>query len=263
MAWSRTQTFTVSSQWNNTGGITCQATLTSAVAVGDVICVLTSLGGLDPSTVSSTLTDQLGNTYNRLSAAQGGKIWDATNAQGTDGWWCIVTVAGTPTITYTPNPSSSVPWIGFKGSHFTGGTSSTYRDSKGGFQATPGTGANAITTASVGAQNNDLLWAATFNDATTSSSEVAGTGFTGSTVDTTSGMLDEWLSATGAHIGSFTDATSGGTGTFATIAIAITSTAIASAAISGTVTSATTESDIVAGGKTIIITLTGDTWILP
>ena len=35
----------------------------------------------------------------------------------------------------------------------------------------------------------------------------------------------------------------------------------ASAALSGTITSATTEADIVAGGKTIILTLTGDTWI--
>lgn len=35
------------------------------------------------------------------------------------------------------------------------------------------------------------------------------------------------------------------------------------AAISGTITSSTLEADIVAGGKTIIITLTGDTWILP
>jgi hypothetical protein len=34
-----------------------------------------------------------------------------------------------------------------------------------------------------------------------------------------------------------------------------------SAVVTGTITSATTEADIVAGGKTIIITLTGDTWI--
>lgn len=35
----------------------------------------------------------------------------------------------------------------------------------------------------------------------------------------------------------------------------------ATAAITGTVTSAITETDVVAGGKTIIITLTGDTWV--
>lgn len=35
----------------------------------------------------------------------------------------------------------------------------------------------------------------------------------------------------------------------------------ATAAISGTITSSTTETDIVNGGKTLIITLTGDTWI--
>lgn len=35
----------------------------------------------------------------------------------------------------------------------------------------------------------------------------------------------------------------------------------ASAAITGTITPTATEADIVAGGKTLIITLTGDTWI--
>ena len=37
--------------------------------------------------------------------------------------------------------------------------------------------------------------------------------------------------------------------------------AAVSAAVSGTITAAVTEADIVAGGKTLIITLTGDTWI--
>jgi len=36
---------------------------------------------------------------------------------------------------------------------------------------------------------------------------------------------------------------------------------MATAVVTGTITSSTTESDIVAGGKTIIITLTGDTWL--
>ena len=36
---------------------------------------------------------------------------------------------------------------------------------------------------------------------------------------------------------------------------------MSTASITGTITSSTTESDIVSGGKTIIITLIGDTWI--
>ena len=35
----------------------------------------------------------------------------------------------------------------------------------------------------------------------------------------------------------------------------------ATAAVTGTATASITETDVVAGGKTIIITLTGDTWI--
>lgn len=38
-------------------------------------------------------------------------------------------------------------------------------------------------------------------------------------------------------------------------------TSTVSAVVSGTIVSSTTEADIVAGGKTVIITLTGDTWI--
>lgn len=36
---------------------------------------------------------------------------------------------------------------------------------------------------------------------------------------------------------------------------------VVSAAISGTITASVNEADIVAGGKTLIITLTGDTWV--
>ena len=37
--------------------------------------------------------------------------------------------------------------------------------------------------------------------------------------------------------------------------------ALASAVLSGTITASTVQADIVAGGKTIILTLTGDTWV--
>lgn len=43
--------------------------------------------------------------------------------------------------------------------------------------------------------------------------------------------------------------------------ITVEESAAASAAVTGTITPSATEADIVAGGKTIIITLTGDTWV--
>jgi hypothetical protein len=260
MPWTRITTFASSATFDISTHANANVTLGSAVSVGNVILLMTTVAA-QPSTLTSTMTDQLGNTYTRLSGAQGGQFWDATQTQGLDGWICVVTTAGTPTITYTPD-STARAWIAMKGSAFSGATTATLRDSKSSNQAIPGTGANAITTASLAAQSGDLLWGASFADSTTFSTIASGTGFTTSTVDSVSGMLDEWETASGAAAVTFTDATHGGTETYLTLAIAVSPSAIATAAITGTATASILESDIVTGGKTIIITLTGDTWIL-
>lgn len=237
-SWNRVQTFTQSAQFNGTAGLNTAVALGAPVAVGDTIVLETTVGADPNGLATCTLLDQLGNVYNRLSAAQGGQLFDASNGQGDDSWWCIVTVAGTPTITYTPDPAVGVyAWKSIKGSHFTGSdASSTRRDSKGALQASPGLGANAITTASIGAQAGDLLWGASGRPGTGSSgTEAAGTGFTGSVIDATSSFIDEWKTATGAGAATFTDATAGSSSTYMTMGIAITPGAGGGPALSGSV----------------------------
>ena len=220
MPWLRPQTFSQNAQFAVGPFTNTVVTLGSAVAVGDTLLLETCVGG-DPTTLAPTLTDQLGNTYNRLSVAQGGQLYDSVNLEGMDAWWCIVTVAGTPTITYKPDTAHK-NWIGIKGSHFTGSdAASSRRDSKGALQTNPGTGADLITTGSIAAVAGDLLWGASGNPGPSFLTEVAGTGFTTSTRDATTTLLDEWLTASGAAPVTFRDPTNGGGSVFMTFGIAI------------------------------------------
>jgi hypothetical protein len=252
VAWTRVQTFSQNAEFTGTFNASTQVTLGSAVAVGDTILLETTVGADPTGLTTSTVTDQLGNSYIRLSAAQGGQLYDSGNTQGTDAWWCIVTSAGTPTVTYTPGGGSK-QWMGLKGSHFTGSDpSSTRRDSKGALQTNPGTGANAITTASVGASSGDLLWAGSGRPGNPGTTEAAGSGFTGSTIDATTSMIDEWKTAAGAGAATFTDATGGGANVYMTYAIAITP--ASGADTTAPVLTAQTVSSITSSGGTPAVT---------
>lgn len=222
MAWTRVQIFSQNAQFSFAGPFANTAvTLGSAVAVGDTLLLATTTAG-DTTTFAPTVTDQLGNTYTKITAAQGGQLVDTPNAQSVDYWWCIVAHAGTPTITYKPDAASK-NWLGIKGSHFTGSdASSTRRDSKGALQTNPGAGANAITTASVAALSGDLLWGGSGDPGSGFATEAAGTGFTGSAIDATTGLIDEWKTAGGAGALTLTDATNGAAATYMTCAVAIT-----------------------------------------
>lgn len=223
MTWFRAQTFSQNAQYTASAAATTAATLGAPVAVGDTLALGTVVTGATTG-YAPTLTDSLGNTYTKITSAQGGQLFDSANSQSMDAWYCIVTNAGTPTITYKPDTTSKA-WLGLKGSHFTGSdAASIRRDSKGATQTNPGTGANLITTASIAAQAGDLLWGVSFN-AATFLTEVSGTGFTTSTRDATTAMLDEWLSASGAAAATFTDGTNGGASVYMTIGIAITTAA--------------------------------------
>jgi hypothetical protein len=222
MAWVRVRGYAQSTEFNGGGGATTAVTIGGAVSVGDTLLLGTTVGA-DPTTLgASTVTDNLGgNTYTRLLAASGGQQYSSVDNQGWDVWRCIVSTAGTPTITYTPGGGSQ-QFIGIKGDHFTGSDgASSLRDSKGAHQSHPGTGADAITTASVAAQSGDLQWALVANGDATSTS-TAGTGFTGTGADATTGMLTEWKTASGAGAATATDATNGGGDDYAIICQAIT-----------------------------------------
>lgn len=224
MSWSRVQGF-AANNWTGSNISSLPVTLGSAVAVGDLIVFLTTVGD-DPTLLTSSCADNLGggtpNVYNRLSAVNGGQLYTGAGGNaGFDAWWCVVTQAGTPTITYTIG--GSFPFVAFKGSHFTGSdAASTRRASKGQYQSFPGTAADAILAdaGTIASQNNDLLWVGSGDPTNGFTTMVAGTGFTASVIDATTQMIDEWLTAAGAHLGSYTDATNGGGAEYMTIALA-------------------------------------------
>lgn len=220
MTWVRSQVFSQNAQFSATLVTNTIVTLGSAVAIGDTILFVTTVGG-NTTTFAPTMTDQLGNTYNRLSVAQGGQLFDAGNTQSEDWWWCIATVGGTPTITYKPDAATG-KWLAIKGSHFTGSdAASTRRDSKGALQPTPGNTADFITTTSIAAVAGDLLWGGSGNPGTNLFTQVGGTGFTATAIDGTSSLLDEWKTATGAGAVTSTDTANGATATYMTAGIAI------------------------------------------
>lgn len=222
MAFARTQTFSVNTEFNGSGGTTTVVVLGVAVAIGDCLLLGTTVGA-DPTTLlASTVTDQLGNSYTRVLAANGGQRYLSSDGQGYDTWSSIVTVAGTPTITYTPNTVVGAPWLSIKGSHFTGtNAASVVRATNGTTQVHPGTGADAIATPSVAAVSGDLQWG--FAGVQGPNATMAGgTGYTPSAIDATTGMLDEWKTASGAGAATFTDGTNGGGSNYATMSIAVT-----------------------------------------
>lgn len=218
MAWTPVQHFVQTAQLTFTPVASTQVTLGSAVAVGDTILLMTTVGtaaGVDDAAYVASVTDQLGNTYTRRQ-----RIWDSTDNQATAYWSCLVTVAGTPTITYDPDTTDR-PWIAILGDHFTGSdAASTIRDSQVANPAPPGTGADAIATASVAAQNGDLQWVGCM-DLSLNTAATIGTGFT-SLGASSSGLRTEYKVAGGAGIGSFTDATNGAVDHYEVGSIAVT-----------------------------------------
>jgi hypothetical protein len=224
MPWTKIQSFSDSSHYSSSTNPSTSITLGSAVAVGDTVCATTGAGG-NSSSWASTLADQLGNSWTRITSGQGGVLYDSTNNESEDYWLCIITHAGTPTITYTPDPGNSHNFLLIQGDHFTGSdSSSTRRASNGAFQSNPGTGTGVISSGSVAANNGDLLWGSSGDPASgPTTTEVIGTGFSaGHTLDTAIGCLTEWKTATGSEACTFTDATNGGSQNFFTAGIAVT-----------------------------------------
>ncbi len=225
MAWAKIQSFDNEANFSGVSHLTTAQALSSAVAIGDTILVATVALAIGTPTV----TDQLGNTYNRLTTGQGGQLTEGfTNF---DYWWCIVTAAGTPTITFTPNGGTGSTFQGLQGDHFTGSNaSSTRRASAGQPQSSsigpsgrPGTGTDALISTAVAAISGDLLWGASGDPSYSFATEVIGTGFlAGVPIASPMGMLTEYKTATAGQSATFTDATNGAGADYCTVGIAIT-----------------------------------------
>lgn len=215
-SWPLKESFQQTAQLNNGGPFaSTQVVLTKRAEVSDVICVATTTA-TDQTGGAPTLTDQLGNNYVKQKAT-----YEASNDTTWITWLCTVTVAGIPTITFDPGASSQ-NWLAIFGDHFYGVRLSVARDSKSATQATPGTGVDAITTGSFNPQFGDLQWGFASDDNISSGGTlVVGTGFIAANVF--NGVIrTAYRIATGPAAVTFTDPTNGGTHTYSSGGIAVT-----------------------------------------
>lgn len=232
MTWTAVQSAVQTAQFTGGGAGTTAATFGAPVAVGDVIIVQTPIGDVVSqaalAALAASMADNLGggtpNVYTRLTTGQGSNLVDTGNIQGTAHFVCLVTQAGTPTLTLTPNGGSPQAFIAIQAVHFTGsGAASTMRASGGQTETNPGTGADAINSGSIGAQNGDLVCVMTNCAGNGVANAVLGSGFAAAAaINATIGAIMEFREATGATDGTFTDATTGGARTYMTCALAIT-----------------------------------------
>ena len=140
-------------------------------------------------------------------------------------WFCRVTTAGTPTISYN-FANVGLNYIAIKGAVFRGGTSAAAVNVHAAAnQAAPGTSANAITSGSVTSTvGGCLVWAVTNvpeASASLATNTASGTGYTdiGKSSGTHGAIFhDEYLlqASAGAVTGTFTDATNGATYSYLT-----------------------------------------------
>lgn len=215
-SWPLKQSFQQTAQLSGAGPFAnTVVVLTSRAEVNDVLCVATTTA-TDQTGGAPTLVDQLGNTYIKQKAT-----YEASNDTTWITWLCTVTVAGIPIITFDPGASSQ-NWLAIFGDHFYGVRLSGARDSKSATQATPGTGADAITTGSFAAQFGDLQWGFASDDNISSGGTlVVGTGYIGTNVF--NGCIrTAYRVATGPGSVTFTDPTNGGTHTYSSGGIAVT-----------------------------------------
>lgn len=260
--------------WTYVGGGTNERGISNAtnlivtpnkhVNTGDLICVAFTNASGGASFIS--LTDSLGNGYAQKSTTS---IWDSTNGQAVGAAFAISSSAGTPVVTlkYFPTPGTSQEnYTTVNVDIFTGSDSNSTWDGTGNASklTTPGTGTNAVASAKwTTSTNNDLLYTVCVSTSNVNLSDSApGTSFT---TCQKGGGTDVVLYSAYSAAGAANSNTSGWWTTTSNVAhcvsaFAITPAAGTTVALTGTVTSAT-ESDIVTGGKTIILTVTGDTWV--
>lgn len=186
-----------------------------------------------------------GGTYTqRATKTQGtikGELW-STNAGA-------ATAASSVTVTMSGSPTQAGVAV-----HVSTGVTTLGNTNTG-----SGTGANPSISVTTQDNNNWVAAFFGFNDGgslpTAGTGNLRGTDADASIID---GTTDNTRGTPGALVNSVTK---GAVTDWASLALELRSALPASAALTGTVTSSITENDIVAGGKTIILTLTGTTWI--
>lgn len=180
MAWTRSQG---ANTYNTTaGGTSTAVALGASVAVGDTINVgmIVDNGG---GATGAVCTDSLGNTYTQKCSGSNGTTLIRS-------FFCVVTTAGTPTVTiqYNPTPGTTPSdACELCVDHLTGSDAASTTEGTPGsnVQAAPGTGTDAVTV-SVGTTttNGCLIWSMTYGKGSIGFPPTAGTGYTLGTTGT-------------------------------------------------------------------------------
>ena len=223
---------------------TSTVTLGAAVQVGDVICVAAS--GQGDNNPACTCSDGLGNTYTLQQAS----VNDVGGAVQLVVFTAPVTVAGTPVIAVVGIDSD----VGLSAVAFRGLASAT-PDKKGENHAN----ADPLSV-SLSPSVTSMLFVAYANQVSNIFSawllSATPLGLDTDHIDGQAYLLSQAAGTYAAGVdlsaGSYNDAM---------VAIWLPEGAAASAALTGTAAAGITEADIVTGGKTIILTLTGGTFI--
>jgi hypothetical protein len=247
MSWSLIQSR------NSAGGVSPQSlAFTSNVVAGRLLIVDIYIE--DGAATVTGITDTLGTSYVAATGYGAGTLGRSITYIG------IAPSSGANTVQVTTS-AGTLNLIISEVNENTSGPSTTVNVlgvANTGSSATPSSN-NATTTIA-----NCLLWGTIIDN-----SQLFSSGLTaGWAINQEQANNQDFVSlyslanAAAAGTYSFTS-TFTGSGAWATQIFAIQANAGASAVLTGTAIATINESDIVAGGKTIIITLTGATWILP
>ncbi len=200
----------------NSTPVTTKSVTLSAIGNGN--CVLGAINyDLTGSVTVTSIDDDKGNTYNLE-----GPVDDSPDG-GRSYAFSRTNITNAPTV-ITAHLSASIGFVGIAADEFSGSstTSSDERDGTahgGQFQATPGTGTDAVTSGNfTTSTNGDLLYGVSFNNGA-GNNPASGTGFTAGVAGSfpAYGFLSEYKTQATAGSGTattFTAATNTGHTTF-------------------------------------------------
>jgi len=193
---------------NQASAATVAATWSNNTITGNLICgAVTYSSGADEV---GTIADSQSNSYTKL-----GSVSDTTNGQTLTFFYAYnITGGTTPTVTVTFNlhGSNSFTYRGIAIHEVSGClTAAALEDSASQYQATPGTGANGVSSTAKTLSAGDYVFSATMDSGTNASTHTAGTNFTrltnGSSADVDLASEYLILAAGGSQAGTWTSNT--------------------------------------------------------
>lgn len=238
--------------WSSTTATTLTCSYGSNVTAGNLLVAVLTWADAGASEDVSSITDSRSTSWATCPSAL---IRDTSNAQMFAIWYGIAGGSGANTITVTYPGSRNFKGVSV-GEFSVSGQVPTLESSGGQVNAS----GTSQPSGSISVTNNGAL----IVSGTVRTTGGADAFTVSQTTLSNTGVADNQASQYEIQT---TAATTAGNFTYGGAGIGIVGYAVfylasaASAALTGTATASITEADIVTGGKTLIITLTGDTWI--